>query len=102
MSDDALNRAACAMAQGQRLRAQQQWPALETLLGTLLALTLPEPQWAVDAWLLRGEGRLATGRHAEATADAQLALAEARRLQDGSADSARARAAQALLARSQR
>ncbi len=89
----------CALAQAQQLRAQARWPELQALLDTLLAQRLAEPQWAVDARLLRAQARLQTGERAAAAADANDALAEARRLQDGSADTLRARAALGLLNR---
>ena len=64
----------------------------------LLNRSWPEPQWAVDARLLRGQAKLQQGQRNEAASDAQIALAEARRLQDGGPDTARTQAALALLA----
>jgi serine/threonine protein kinase len=97
--DEAQTRATCALAEAQVLRAQAQWPALRAHLDSVLAQVLPEPQWAVEAWLLRAEALLQTGPPALAAADARRALTEAQRLQADGAESPRAAAAQALLAR---
>ncbi len=96
---DALVQVTCALAQAQKLRAQARWPEVQAVLDALLTQTLAEPQWAIDARLLRAEARLQTGQRAAAAADANAALAEARRLQDGSTDTLRERIALALLSR---
>lgn len=98
---DPMARAACALAHAHARRAQKQWPALDQYLSPLLTQAWPEPQWAVDARLLRGQARLEQGRHHQAAADARAALAEARRLQNGPGDSPRVQAATALLARAE-
>ncbi len=98
---DTVARAACALARAHWLRAQKQWTALDQLLSPLLAQAWPEPQWAVDARLLRGQARLEQGQRQEAAADARAAGDEARRLQSGAGDSARVQAARALLARAE-
>ena len=90
------------MAQAQVLSAKRLWPALISQVDQLLAQTLPEPQWAVDALLLRADARQQLGQRAAATSDARLALSEARRLQDGAPASRRTQAAQALAARIER
>ena len=94
---DALTRATCALARAQVLAAQADWPAAAAELSDMLGRPAPEPQWALDARLLRAEAALQAGRRDVASAEARLALAEARRLQDGAPDGARARQAQALL-----
>ncbi len=98
-SADPLVVVTCALARAQQLRAQARWPDLQALLDPLLAQSLAEPQWAIDARLLRAEARQHTGDRAAAAADANAALAEARRLQDGSTDTLRARTALGLLNR---
>jgi len=98
---DALARAACALARAHLLRAQKQWAALDQTLSPLLTQAWPEPHWAVDARLLRGQARLEQGQREEAAADARAALAAARRLQAGGGESVRVRAASALLARAE-
>ena len=92
-SDDALTRATCSFAQAQVLFAKRLWPAAISQLDGLLAQNLPEPQWAVDALLLRAHARLQLGQTAAAANDTQRALSEAQRLQDGAAESRRTLAA---------
>jgi hypothetical protein len=99
---DPLTGVSCALAQAQALRAQAQWADLQRHLDTLLKHAAPEPQWTVDARLLRAEAQLQQGRPGEAATEARAALTEARRLQDGAADSWRTRAAQDLLSRAER
>ena len=100
--DEPQTRATCALAEAQVLRAGAQWPALRAHLDRVLTNPLPEPQWAVEAWLLRAEAGLQAGQLALAAADARRALAEARRLQVDDVESPRAAAALSLLARSAR
>ena len=61
----------------------------------LLAQPQPEPQWTVDALLLRSDAKALLGQGAAAASDARQALREAQRLQDGAAESRRAQAARA-------
>ena len=96
-----MARAACALADAHARRANQQWALLDQGLSPWLGQVWPEPQWAVDARLLRGLARLEQGQREEAAADARAALAEARRLQHGEGDSARVQTASALLARAE-
>jgi len=98
---DAMARAACALARAHLLRSQKRWVALDQTLSPLLTQAWPEPQWAVDARLLRGQARLEQGHRTEAAADAHAALAAARRLQSGDGESVRVQAASALLARAE-
>ena len=95
---DPLARAECALAEAQVLAAQGRWAALDAQLTLLLAQRWSEPQWGVDALLLRAQARAHLGRRDEAVDDATRALAAARRLHDGPGESQRARAAQAFLA----
>ena len=99
ISADPLVNVTCALAQAQQLRAQARWTEVHAMLDPLLAQTLAEPQWAIDARLLRAEALLQTGQLVAAAADATAALAEARRLQDGTADTLRAGSALQLLSR---
>ena len=98
---DAMARAACALADAHARRANQQWALLDQGLSPWLGQVWPEPQWAVDARLLRGQARLEQGQREEAAADARAALSEARRLQFGEGDSTRVQTASALLARAE-
>ena len=73
--------------------AKALWPAAISQLDELLAHPLPEPQWAVDALLLRAQARLQLGQRAAAATDAHQGLSEAQRLQDVDAVSRRTQAA---------
>lgn len=97
--DDALTRTTCSVAHAQVLIAARLGSSAIAELDRLLATRLPEPQWAVDALLLRAQALLQLGQLAAAATDAQRALDEAQRLQAGRVPSWRAQAA--LAARSQ-
>lgn len=71
-------------------------------IGLLLAQSQPEPQWAVDALLLRSRAQAQLGQGVAAASDARQALREAQRLQDGAADSRRTQAARAAQDRAAR
>lgn len=104
-NDDALTRTICSMTQAQESFAQRQWPAVISQIDLLLAQPLPEPQWFVDALLLRARARLQLGQSVAAASDTKLALVEAQRLQDGAIESRRmqaATAAQRLARRAER
>jgi eukaryotic-like serine/threonine-protein kinase len=97
-NDDALTRTLCAMTQAQVSFAQRQWPAVISQIDLLLAQPLPEPQWAVDALLLRARARLQLGQRAAAASDTQRALVDAQGLQDGATASLRTQTVLAGLA----
>jgi tetratricopeptide (TPR) repeat protein len=98
---DAISRTVCSLAQAQVLRSQAAWAPLLAHLAKTAGDIAPEPQWAVDALLLRTQAQIGLGQLDAAAGLARTALDEARRLQDGAPDSQRARDALALLARSQ-
>lgn len=99
-SPDALVRATCTLARAQQLRAGQRWPELLALLNAAMARGWPEPQWAVDARLLRAQAHGQLGQRAQAADDARAARDEARRLHDGTHGTApRVTAAEHMLAR---
>ena len=101
-ASEPISRALCGLTHAQTLWTREDWAALDTHLGTLLAAPLPEPQWTVQARMLRAEARLRAGRKVDAAADADAALAESRRVQDGMPDTPRTLAARNLVERSRR